>query len=362
MDTPAAPPKVSRRRVVAGLAALPLAARPAAAAAAADAASPARTANSTRTAPVPFAPGDVLVGCTLLNDPADDHRGRGRILHYDATLRPKNTIWLDDTTHIVQGLRFGPDGTLWAFDAFAYRIARFAPDGRRIADFRAPARPFGHVSFAPDGRFFLGEHFTGARSRVPLRTTLPFLPGTRRFGDGHLFEFSRDGRLLREHATPVHGGMGGFQGLTSSAIAPDGRSIVYASESGPRIFRWDLERRVPLPDVAAFAENAGRFFFELAFDEAGRLLVVTGTGIDALDLQGKVLRSYPLGSFGWASLSLPLGGRVHAANFFSGEIATLDLRSGAIVARADAGIRRSAAGVAECPARPTAAGAQLPNR
>jgi hypothetical protein len=353
MGTPAAPPKVSRRRVVAGLATLPLAAR----AAGRDRAS--STASAT---PVPFAPGDVVVGCTLLNDPADDHRGRGRILHYDAALRLRNTIWLDDTTHIVQGLRFGPDGTLWAFDAFAYRIARFAPDGRRIADFRAPARPFGHVTFAADGRFFLGEHFTGAKSRVPLRTTLPFLPGTRRFGDGHLFEFSRDGRLLREHSTPVHGGMGGFQGLTSSAIAPDGRSIVYTSESGPRIFRWDLGRRTPLPDVAAFAGNAGRFFFELAFDDEGRLLVVTGTGIDAMDLQGRVLRSYPLGSFGWASLSEPRGGRVHAVNFFSGEIATLDLRSGAILARADAGIRRSAAGVAECPATPAATLDQLPNR
>ncbi len=344
---------ISRRSVVTGLAALPLAAR----AAGSD-----RAASAHGASHVPFAPGDVVVGCTLLNDPADDHRGRGRILHYDPGLKLKNTIWLDDTTHIVQGLRFGPDGTLWAFDAFAYKVARFAPDGRRIADFRAPARSFGHVTFAPDGRFFLGEHFTGARSRVPLRTTLPYLPGTRRFGDGHLFEFSRGGKLLHEHATPVHGGMGGFQGLTSSALAPDGRSIVYTSESGPRIFRWDIGRRAPLPDVAGFAENTGRFFFEVAFDEDQRLLVVTGTGIDAMDLQGRVLRSYPLGSFGWASISTPRAGRVHAANFFSGEIATLDLRSGAVIARADAGVKRSAAGVAECPAMPAAARDQLPNR
>lgn len=345
--------RITRRSAVAGLASLPLAAR---------ATGPGRTSGTAPATPVPFAPGDVVVGCTLLNDPSDDHRGRGRILHYDAALRLKNTIWLDDTTHIVQGLRFGPDGTLWAFDAFAYRIARFGPDGRRMADFRAPARPFGHVTFAPDGRFFLGEHFTGTTSRVPLRTTLPRLPGTTRFGDGHLFEFSRDGKLLHEHATPVHGGMGGFQGLTSSAIAPDGRSIVYTSESGPRIFRWDLGKRAPLPDVASFPDTAGRFFFEVAFDEDGRLLVVTGSGIDAMDLQGRVLRSYPLGSFGWASISESRGGLVHAANFFSGEIATLDLRSGAIVARADAGIRRSAAGVAEFPATPTTARGQLPNR
>lgn len=294
-------------------------------------------------APLPFAAGDVVVGCTLLNDTQDDHRGLGRILHYDPQLRLRQTITLADTTHIVQGLKFGPDGTLWAFDAFAYRIARFGADGQRRADFAAPARSFAHVTFAADGRFFLGENFVGEKSRVPLRTTLPFMPGTRRLGDGHLFEFSKQGKLLREHATPVHGGMGGFQGLTSSTLASDGRTLVYTSESGPRIMRWDLLEQRALPDFTA--ETSGRFFFDVRFDEAERLLVVTGLGVDALDGAGRLMRSYPLGSFGWASLGTPREGFVHASNFFSGEIACLDLASGEVVARAQTGVRKSASGI-----------------
>ena len=319
-----------RRTVLAGLGALPFAAL-----------------QAETTA---FSRGDVLVGCTLLNDPADDHRGRGRILHYDADLRLRNTLWIDDTTHIVQGVRFAPDGVLWAFDAFAYKILRYGRDGRRLADFKAPARSFAHVTFAADGRFFLGENFVGTASRVPLRTTLPFMPGTQRLGDGHLFEFSANGRLLHEHRTPVHGGMGGFQGLTASALAADGKTLYYTSESGPRIMRWNVAARSSLPDLITAADNSGRFFFDLAFDGAGRLLVVTGLGVDALDAtSGAVLRRYPLGSFGWASMSPPVKDAVYLSNFFSGEIARLNLQSGAITARADTGTKKSASGVAVAP-------------
>lgn len=336
-----------RREVLSALGTLPFAARAAGPGrpAAAPAVATAPTASAT---PLAFAPGDVVVGCTLLNEPADDHRGRGRILHYDRNLVLRNTIWLDDTTHIVQGVRFGPDRTLWAFDAFAYKIARFAPDGRRLPNFTgAPARSFAHITFHPDGRFFLGENFVGEKSRVPLRTTLPFMPGTKRLGDGHLFEFDAKGRLLREHATRVHGGMGGFQGLTSSAITPDGRSIVYTSESGPKVFRWDLVDRRQLPNVLDHADNQGQFYFDLAFDTAQRLLVVAGTRIDAIDLSGRVLRSYALPKFGWASMSTPTATHVYVTNFFSGDIVKLDLASGAILAQANVGIRKSLSGVAE---------------
>ena len=40
-------------------------------------------------------------------------------------------------------------------------------------------------------------------------------------------------------------------------------------------------------------------------------------------------------------------GHVYATNFFSGELARLDLASGKVTARADAGIRKSLSGVAE---------------
>ena len=118
-----------------------------------------------------FDSGDVVVGCTLLNDAVDDHKGRGRILHYDASLGLKQTLWLDDTTHIVQGLHFSPDGNLWAFDAFAHKVIWYGADGYRRNTPVLPARSFAHVNFAADGRYFLGENFVGVRSRVRLNTT-----------------------------------------------------------------------------------------------------------------------------------------------------------------------------------------------
>lgn len=331
----------SRRRALISLASLPLAA----------AAWRSRAAEPKARRTVSFAPGDVAVGCTLLNNPKDDHAGRGRILHYDSNLKLRSTLWLNDTTHIVQGMAFGPDRTLWAFDSFAYKIVRIGADGHRRDNFtQAPPRSFAHISFASDGRFFMGENYVGEKSRVPLRTTLPFMPGTRRLGDGHLFEFSAKAKLLREHATPVHGGMGGFQGLTAAALTPDAKSVVYTSESGPKIFHFDLLTSRPLANIADFADNTGKFFFDVAFDSQGRLLVVRGTGVDALDMQGKVLQRYPLQGFGWASMSRPVtANHVYVTNFFSGDIAKLDLASGAVLATANTGIKKSLSGAAEMP-------------
>ena len=185
------------------------------------------------------------------------------------------------------------------------------------------------------------------RPSQALRTTLPFMPGTKRLGDGHLFEFSAKGKLLREHATAVHGGMGGFQGLNSSALTPDGRGLVYTSESGPKVFHWDLVAARQLPIVVDAAENQGKFFFDLAFDADGRLLVVAGTRIDAFDLSGRLLRSYPLPRFGWASMSTPVAGHVYASNFFTGDVARLDLASGEVGPVVNTGVLKSASGIAE---------------
>lgn len=294
---------------------------------------------------LPFAKGDVLVGCTLLNDPADDHRGRGRILHYDSTLQFRQTLWLDDTTHIVQGLSFAPNGMLWVFDAFAHKVIWLKPNGQRAPCPSFPQRAFAHINFAADGRYFLGENFVGERSRVPLKTTLPFVPGTQRFGDGYLYEFSPQHELMHIHATPVHGGMGGFQGLTSSTLVNQDRTLIYTSESGPRIMRWDLQKRRALPDLVRHADDSGRMFFEIRLESAGTILVLTGLTIEQYTQDGLLQRVYPLGSFGWASMSRPREKRVYLSNFFSGEIACLDLVTGAIIARAQTGIRKSASGL-----------------
>ena len=64
----------------------------------------------------PFAIGDVFIGATLLNDPEDDHAGDGRIVQYDSDLQRKGELWIDQTERLIMGLRFAPNGVLWAFE------------------------------------------------------------------------------------------------------------------------------------------------------------------------------------------------------------------------------------------------------
>jgi hypothetical protein len=39
-----------------------------------------------------FEPGDIFIGCTLLNDPDDDHAGEGRIRQYDKNMEIKGEL------------------------------------------------------------------------------------------------------------------------------------------------------------------------------------------------------------------------------------------------------------------------------
>ena len=299
----------------------------------------------------PLTSGDVLVASTVLDDPKDDHAGRGRILQYDANLQPKGTLWLTQTTHLVGGLELDAQGRLWAFDSHDFKVLNIAHDGA-VTVRHLPQRAFSHVNFAPDGTFLLGEHVAGSSIKPEIAarmgTKIPFMPGTERFGDGHVFRFREDGTLVKEYATAVHGGMGGFLGVTMSALSPDGATLVYCSETGPRLMRYDLANDRQLPDLISFPEGQREMFFAMAYDQAGRLLVLRGARIDAVDAEGKTTKSWPLEGFGWAVIELSRDGRhAYAGNFFTGEIAKLDLESGAKVASANVGQARSLAGIAE---------------
>ena len=77
--------------------------------------------------------------------------------------------------------------------------------------------------------------------------------------------------------------------------------------------------------------------------------MLTGLQVERYDLDGKLLNVLPLGSFGWASMSQSRAGKVYLSNFFSGQLACLDLQSGQIIARAETGMRKSASGLDTCP-------------
>jgi len=299
----------------------------------------------------PFAPGDVFVGSTVLDGAHDDHAGRGRILQFDSQLRKKGALWLPDTTHLVGGLEFDRQGHLWAFDSQEFVVLSISPSGvvtRR--DFGR--RPFSNVNFASDGSLYLAEHVCGTSIKAEIQarmgTTLAKMPGTERFGDGHVWHFAADGTLLRELDTQVHGGIGGFMGVTMSALSPDESTLVYVSETGPRLMRYDLDNARQLPDLQTLPEGEREMYFAMDYGPKDRLYVSRGHRVDLINSSGRTTCSYLLEGHGWATLKASADGRhLYVGNFFSGQVAKLELESGELIASADTGVERSLAGIAE---------------
>jgi len=307
----------------------------------------------------PFEKGDVFAGATLLNNPDDDHAGDGRIIQYDADLNEKGVLWTEGTTHLIGGLKFGPDGNLWAFDSAAYKVLRISPAGEQLPDIDFGNRSFSNVNFLPNGELLLGEHLVGKEIRLPpnrpLGTTLPMMPGTDRFGDGHVFRFDMEGNLIKEYATKTHGGMPGFLGCTSATLAPDNRTLVYCSELGTEVSRYDIEADEQLPDLINYEADAGEVAITPAYQPDGTLLYVmanfkTGFFLQSLDANGEVIRAYETLGPGWAALGASIeADTVFIGNFFTGSFMKYDLKNGAKIASAETGVERSLAGIAQYP-------------
>lgn len=308
----------------------------------------------------PFARGDVFVGVTLLNNPDDDHAGDGRIIQYDADLNEKGVLWTEDTTHLVGGLKFGPDGNLWAFDSQAYTVIRVSPEGKQLPTINFADRSFSNVCFLADGNLIFGEHLVGHEVKLPpdrpLLTTLPFMPGTERFGDGHVFKFTLEGELLQEFNTETHGGMPGFLGCTSTTLLPDGKTLVYNSELGNRVFCYDLEADKQLPDLITYPSESGDMAISSTLQEDGTLLHIKanfrkGFVLQTLNTDGSVIRTYEMPPPpGWAGIGTSIeDNTVFVGNFFTGAFMKLDLESGEALATAETGVQRSLAGIAQYP-------------
>jgi WD40 repeat protein len=307
----------------------------------------------------PFAKGDIFAGATLLNNKEDDHAGDGRIIQYDSNLQEKGVLWTEGTTHLVGGLAFGPDGTLWGFDSNSFTVIRVGRDGRQMPRIKFADRAFSNITFAPDGNIYLGEHLVGNTVRTrpghPLGTVLPKLPGTDRFGDGHIFKFTPNGTLLKEYATPTHGGMPAFLGVTNTALAPDGRTMLYVSELSDSIRRWDVAADKPLPNLVTYPPESGDMAMSIMYTADDRLLHIkanfrTGFFLQTLSDSGEAIRTYNLPGPGWAALGKSIEKDiVLLGNFFTGTVAKFSLASGEIVAKAETGVQRALAGLAQFP-------------
>lgn len=283
----------------------------------------------------PFAPGDVFVGATLLNSARDDHAGLGRILQFDGDLNEKGVLWVEGTTHLVYGLTFAPDGTLWAQDPWAWTTVRVDPSGRQLANLQFDMRAFSKVHFMADGTLLFTENLDGDNQPLPLTTRHRPLPGHRtHLGDGDLWRYTTDGELVEIYEPEVHGGMSGSMGVTHSVLSPDQTKIFYVSETGPRLMQYDLVDHRQLQDLRRGNEgDRTMMHFDLSLTPDGTLMVCMGNRVDAMTMDGVWLRAYRLPGFGWSIIDARSGTHAYVGNWFSGEVIKLDLQTGDVVAR-----------------------------
>ena len=308
-----------------------------------------------------FESGDILVGATILNNADDDHAGDGRIIQYDNDLNLKGTLWTQNTTHLVGGLKFDKDKNLWAFDSQNYSVVKVAPTGEQIDQINFGARSFSNACFNNSGDVFLGEHLVGDESNNKalegprkLGTVLPFMPETNRYGDGNLYQFSSDGELKETYETETHGGMPGFLGVTASAFDPDESKIVYISELGNRIFQYDIVNNQQMDDLVTYEPDSGNMVIAISYAPNGDFYSIkanfgSGFALCKHDLEnGEIIDEKILPGPGWASLCLSADGK-HAfiGNFFNGQIGKFDLISGQMIACVETNVERSLAGIAE---------------
>jgi hypothetical protein len=305
----------------------------------------------------PFAKGDILVGATVLNNADDDHAGDGRIIQYDSDLNEKGVLWVDGTTHLVGGLKFSPDNkTLWAFDSHSYAVINIDTNGKQLPAKDFPKRSFSNVNFLPDGDVVLGEHLVGAEVRLPpdrpLGTTLPRLKSGK-FGDGHAFRCTTDGKLVKEYDTETHGGMPGFLGICTSTMAADDKTYIYLSELGTRVFQYDLEADKQLDDLVTYEAESSNMAMCIGHQPDGQLLHIKANFREGFFLQklandGSVQEEFALPGPGWAALGNSTeAGIALLGNFFTGAVAKFDLSTGEIVAQAETGAARALAGIAQ---------------
>ncbi|MDP6436910.1 MAG: hypothetical protein QF790_06530 [Gammaproteobacteria bacterium] len=303
----------------------------------------------------PFAPGDIFLGCTYLCDPDDDHKGDGRILQYDKNLVPKGTLYTEGTSHLIVNCRFGPDGTLWAFDGFEYTVVRVSPDGTQLPNHDFGERAWGNVCFGPERQVYLGEYLNGDKPYEggDMRT----LPGTNVVGYGHIGVFASndngDFNPVCEYEPDLSPSMTGFHGVTHTCMHPDGRTFTYLTDLGMRVMRYDVVDDKQLPDLVTYPggeEYVRKWTTGVDYLDDGTLLLLRGSFIDFIGPEGQSLRTIELDEYGYAMITISKDQQhVFVANIFTGVMSKVDLDSGEILGQIDTGLakpQRSLAGVA----------------
>jgi hypothetical protein len=238
-------------------------------------------------------------------------------------------------------------------------VIKVDTNGKQLPKPDFPQRSFSSVNFLEDGTVLLGEHLVGAEVKLPpdrpLGTTLPFLPGEEKFGDGHIFHCSQDGKLIKEFATKTHGGMPGFLGVNNVCMSPDGKIAQYLSELSDGVYQYDIENDKQLDNLVTYAPEERKLAMCINRQADGQLLhiyAIFGKGffLNKLAEDGSVQQEYALPGPGWACLGNSLDPNiVLLGNFFTGIVGKYDLSKGDFVAQAETNVERSLAGIAQFP-------------
>ena len=301
----------------------------------------------------PFAPGDIFLGCTYLNNERDDHAGEGRILQYTRDMVPKGTLYTEGTSHLVVNLRFGPDGTLWAFDPFAHAVIRVDKDGRQLPAHHFADRAWGSVCFDHAGAVYLCEYLKG--NKPYEGGDMRRLPGADVVGYGRIARFDASLEKVSEYDNETAESLTGFHGVTHSTMHPGGQIITYITDLGMRVMRFDIHNNEQLDDLVAWPggdEYRQKWTTGVAYLSDATLLLLRGSFIDFIDESGRSIREVELDEYGYAMITpSPDESYVFVTNIFTGVMSKVDLESGKIVGQIDTGMAkpcRSLAGVAVC--------------
>jgi hypothetical protein len=290
---------------------------------------------------VTFEPGDIFLAATDVDDSNVDlrnHSGPGRVLHYDSQFHLKGEL---RTGHVGLVIGLGYDRRhreLLVTDPSAHVVTRFAADGTRLEPLAfMPRARIGSIQFLADGRFCAGVH---SRHGEDPAQPLP-----------KLFLCDRDAGVAEPLVVDIDGGKFRFHGVTHMTLAPDGRTLIYVSETGRRVMRYDLEARRQCSDFLVLAADDPRGTYGLACTPDGRILMATGTGAVMFGADGTVLKTYDIPERrGWSRLQLSQQrGSFWLSNFFEGLLQQRDIESGELLREHDIGRKFSLCGLAEVP-------------
>ena len=285
----------------------------------------------------PFAPGDIFVTASDLDESARFPTGNGKVHQLSADWTPKATFETGQTG-LISSLTIDHAGNLHILDPQARSHIIVSPDGQLKAMFEAlPPACYGSLIPLDDGNFLIGEHMVGK------------IPGFS--GNGHVYRVNAAGDVLDEYGTETNGGMGGFLGVTHMTLSGDGKTLFHVSETGAHIYAHDLVANQRLGAVYTRADPPS-MVFDIAMLQDRTMLVAAGNEVRRIDpTDGSVLRHYPMPpGRGWAVIVLREGGRhFWALDFFGGTVASIDTERGEILHVKELGLAKCLAGIAEVP-------------